>query len=85
MNEATATVQEILLGALSGKSAHVVAATALDGLDWQAAGCRPKDAPHSVFELVNHLVYWQDFALGWLGGDKPLTPPSTTPAAGPGR
>ena len=29
---------------------------------------------HSVFEIVNHLDYWQAFAVAWIDGNKPMTP-----------
>ena len=60
--------------ALSGRGAHSLTAEVFDGLDWELAGSRPEGAPYSVFELLNHLVYWQEFALGWLDGEKRETP-----------
>lgn len=67
-------LREAVLRALTGEGAHVQSASALAGLDWRFAGTRPDGAPHSAFEIVNHLVYWQDHALAWLAGDKPATP-----------
>ncbi len=67
-------VREALLRALSGEGAHVGAGKALDGFDPERAGARPEGAPHSAFQIVNHLVFWQDHALAWLAGDKPPTP-----------
>ncbi len=60
--------------ALTGRGAHASTEEVFDGLDRKAAGERPDGAPHSVFQLLNHLVYWQDFALRWLDGEKPATP-----------
>lgn len=72
--EAPAELREALVRALTGEGAHVDARKALDGLDRQSAGARPDGAPHSVFQIVQHLVYWHDHALGWLAGEKPATP-----------
>ena len=77
MKEETAdldTLRAVVGQALSGRGAHVKTKGALDELDWQLAGARPGDAPHSIFRLVNHIVYWQDFGLAWLAGAKPETP-----------
>lgn len=74
MAEIPAELRDALVRALTGEGAHVQAASALDGLDWQLAGARPDGAAHSVFQIVNHLIYWQDHALAWLAGDKPATP-----------
>jgi uncharacterized damage-inducible protein DinB len=60
--------------ALSGKGAHVAAARVFSGLDARAAGTRPENVPHSLFQLLNHIVYWQDWVVKWLNGEKPRVP-----------
>ena len=60
--------------ALSGKSSHALTADIFDGLDWEQAGARPEGAPYSVFQLLNHLAYWQEFGLRWLDGESPEVP-----------
>jgi uncharacterized damage-inducible protein DinB len=81
MTEPTPTIdtvpqalREALLRALSGEGAHVGAGKVLAGLDHERAGARPEGAPHTAFQIVNHLVFWQDHALAWLAGEKPPTP-----------
>ena len=75
--------------ALRGEGAHVEVGAALDGMDWRLAGQRPAGAPHSVFQIVAHMVYWQDVFIqrltgahaptparaadGWPGGAEPAT------------
>jgi uncharacterized damage-inducible protein DinB len=70
--------QEILRAslkrALTGEGAHVEAKDVFDGLDWKIAGSQPEGAPHSIFQLLNHLVYWQDWVVKWLDGEKPPIP-----------
>jgi uncharacterized damage-inducible protein DinB len=66
--------QRALLQALSGKGAHVQGPRALERLDWKLAGARPEAAPHSVFQIVNHMIFWQDWVIRWLDGDKPAVP-----------
>jgi uncharacterized damage-inducible protein DinB len=60
--------------ALSGKGAHVGTKNIFEGLDWKTAGTRPSGAPHSIFQLLWHLSYWQDWALKWLEGGNPAIP-----------
>lgn len=59
---------------LHGKGAHVDTATVFDGLDWQKAGEKPGDCPHSVWDLLFQMNYWQDFMLAVLKGEKPKSP-----------
>ena len=60
--------------ALSGKNAHVESTKVLAGLDWKLAGARPRGAPYSVFQLVNHMTYWQEWVVKWLDGKGPRPP-----------
>jgi uncharacterized damage-inducible protein DinB len=66
--------QTVLSRALAGKSAHVETATIFDGLDWKVAGARPAGVPHSLFQLLNHMIYWQEWVVRWLDGKKPRPP-----------
>lgn len=59
---------------LSGKGTHIEAANTFAGLDWKSAGARPEGIPHSIFQLLNHMVYWQDWATQWLDGKEPSLP-----------
>lgn len=74
MSESLALVRKTLADALSGRGAHASTAEVFDGVPWQSAGERPEGARHSLFQVVNHLVYWQEFALRWLDGEKPEIP-----------
>ncbi len=74
MSEQPEVLRKTLRQALSGRGAHVLSKEVFDGLEWESAGARPEAAPHTIFQILNHLVYWQDFALRWLGGSKPETP-----------
>jgi uncharacterized damage-inducible protein DinB len=60
--------------ALSGKGSHAATRKVLDGLDWKNAGVRPDGAPHSVFQLANHMIYWQEWVVKWLDGESPKVP-----------
>jgi uncharacterized damage-inducible protein DinB len=82
------TREQAILGAslrraLSGAGAHAGTATVFSGLDWKLAGIRPGRAPHSVWELLNHMVYWQEWVVGWLEGH-PARLPARAKGSWPG-
>ncbi len=60
--------------ALSGKGAHVASLRAFSGVDAQAAGAQPLGLPHSLFQILSHIVFWQDWVVKWLDGEKPRVP-----------
>jgi hypothetical protein len=69
------TIIARMLGhALRGQGAHVEVTSAIDGLDWQLAGVRPPDAPHSVFRVLNHMIFWQEIYLQRLTGASAPSP-----------
>jgi uncharacterized damage-inducible protein DinB len=45
-----------------------------DGLDWEVAGARFRGSPHTLYELLNHMIFWQDGVLEWLKGRSPKMP-----------
>jgi uncharacterized damage-inducible protein DinB len=61
-------------GALLGKGAHVETKTVFAALDWKLAGRRVERAPHSVYQLLNHMLYWQEWVVKWLDGERPPIP-----------
>lgn len=67
-------LEHVVGRALSGEGAHVASAEAFSGLDARAAGERPAGIPHSIFQLLNHIVFWQDWVIKWCDGEKPRIP-----------
>ncbi len=67
-------LEKLARRALSGEGAHVETRTVFAGLDWKAAGVKPDGVSHSVFELLKHMSYWQEWAVAWLGGASPAVP-----------
>lgn len=74
MSDERRAINEALQHALSGQGSHVATVTVFDGLDWKAAGARPRNAPHSVYQLLWHMAYWQEWGLKWLDGKRPTVP-----------
>lgn len=67
-------LEKTVVHALSGEGAHVGSRVVFEALDWKLAGARPAGAPHSLFQLLNHLVYWQNWVVAWLDGKAPPGP-----------
>ena len=61
-------LSHIVRRALSGEGAHAGTQNVFDGLDWRVAAMRPPGVPHSIFQLLGHTAYWQNWALQWLDG-----------------
>lgn len=58
----------ILIGAISGKNAHLSIKKALDGLKLDISGKKVINTPYTIWQLLNHLNYWQVKFLQKLEG-----------------
>jgi uncharacterized damage-inducible protein DinB len=67
-------LKKMILNALSGKGAHVSVKDAVAGLDWKLSGMEPEGVSHSIFQLLNHMIYWNQWVVNWLAGQKPPVP-----------
>jgi uncharacterized damage-inducible protein DinB len=71
-------VQEVLekttQTALSGELIYVEPLKAIQGLEWKTAGALPDGVEHSIFQLVAHMTYWQNWGIEWLKGKNPQVP-----------
>lgn len=65
-------LQEILSDALSGKQVHVTIERALEGLTWRQSGSLVAQSPHTIWQLLQHLNYWQDRFISRIEGLKVL-------------
>ncbi|ANU11830.1 hypothetical protein A1A1_08179 [Planococcus antarcticus DSM 14505] len=63
-----------LQNGLQGKYAHYQTDMLFNGLSWEVAGEKPEDSHHSVWELLFHMNYWQDFILAELQEVDPGSP-----------
>ena len=66
-----------LQNGLQGKYAHYQTDMLFDGLSWEKAGEKPEGSLHSVWELLFHMNYWQDFILTELHEEKTESPEDT--------
>lgn len=74
MDKELARTRKMVGESLTGKGAHVATETVFEGLNWSEAGSQPKGAGHTVYQLLEHVRFWQDWALQWLDGKNPQVP-----------
>lgn len=60
MNEKQTDISSVLLNSINGKNAHVNPLTALEGLIIDIAGAKGLNTPHTIWQLLKHINYWQD-------------------------
>lgn len=66
----------ILLWLLSGERSHADPARCFDALSAEDAGRASVDAPYTIFQVLNHMRFWQNLYLRRLDGEEVPTPPS---------
>jgi len=67
-------IEKTVGNALLGKGSHAATKDLFAGLDSGVAGARPEGVRHSIFQLLNHMSYWQDWVVKWLDGKNPPVP-----------
>ncbi len=56
-------IEEELRNELHGTGSHVHVLDALEGLDSKTAGETVPGMPHSIHQILRHMIYWLDIAL----------------------
>ena len=74
MSDVEQILRDTLLAGVEGQGAHTDASRMLDGLDWQLAGRRLVDAPYTIQQEANHVVYWNGYATAASRGENPTAP-----------
>ena len=74
MNGDRKILEKIVSHVLSGKGAHAEAESVFEGLDWKLTGIHQDGAEHSIFQLLNHMIYWQEWVMKWLDGEEAAIP-----------
>jgi len=72
--------RELLGRQIYGEDSHVHLLNGLEGLEVEHAGARLPDAPYTIFQLLNHMIFWQEVALERIAG----RPPAPLPRAADG-
>jgi uncharacterized damage-inducible protein DinB len=61
---------------LTGQGAFANVRSILRGIELKQMAVRPDLSPHSIYEELWHLVYWQDLLLTWVRGEARQLPSS---------
>jgi uncharacterized damage-inducible protein DinB len=59
-----------LARALTGDSAAAPAAHILEGLGADVVGRKFEGVPHTIYQELWHLAFWQQISLDWISGKK---------------
>lgn len=76
MSESNHAFGQALVKSLVGERGHIPIARALPDLTLELAGYTIEGIPYSIYQLVKHMGYWQDFMLTHLEGGQPQRPTS---------
>ena len=71
--------KETVLIFLAGKDNHLHPLEVLAHCRWEKTGELVGDAPHSIYRILNHIIYWQNLFLERIAGGEGKSPvkPST--------
>jgi uncharacterized damage-inducible protein DinB len=67
---------EALRTQLMGENSHVGFRATLDGLSPRTAGARVSEGTHTILEVLEHMIYWQEIVLARLRHEAPESPRS---------
>jgi uncharacterized damage-inducible protein DinB len=76
MSESNRAFGKALVKSLVGERGHLPIARALPDITVELAGKRMEGAPYTIYQLLKHMSYWQNFLLTYLDGGKPQLPSS---------
>src|SRR5688572_157228 len=74
MSQISDILRDTLVAGVEGQGAHTDASRLIDGLDWQLAGRKLPDAPYTIQQEANHIVYWNGYAIASSRGENPVAP-----------
>ncbi|MBE7149343.1 DinB family protein [Bacillus mycoides] len=74
MEQSNKAFSQALVKSLRGERGHLPIKNALSDIDVALAGKRREELPYSIYQLVKHMTYWQDFLLLSAQGKKPALP-----------
>lgn len=74
MSDANHSFGQALVKSLVGERGHIRIARALPDIDVTLAARTHDAMPYTIYQLVKHMHYWQQFMLEHLEGRKPQLP-----------
>lgn len=76
MSDSNLAFGQALVKSLVGERGHIPIARALPDITLELAGQQIDVLPYTIYQLVQHMNYWQDFMLAHLEGGNPQRPGS---------
>ncbi|MCA1057593.1 hypothetical protein LCL96_01515 [Rossellomorea aquimaris] len=67
-------ISSALVQSLIGERGHLPIHNALPDIGWELAGKEIEGQPHTIYQLLSHMNYWQDFLLKVAQGEVPKLP-----------
>ena len=74
MPDVNQSFAQTLVKSLVGERGHIPIAKALPDIDLELAGRTHEAMPYTIYQLVKHMHYWQQFMLDHVEGRKPQMP-----------
>lgn len=65
------SVRDSLTNGLNGANSHIAPLKAISGIDPSLARKKLEHYPHNIWELLHHIVVWQDVLIENLKGNNP--------------
>lgn len=72
--------KETVLSYLTGEHTHLHPNNVLQGCSWEIVGQRMAQCPHSIYRILNHIIFWQEIYLARINGQDVKSPDK--PSAG---
>ena len=66
--------RELLRRQIYGEDSHVHLLNGLEGVDLATAGAAVPGSPHTIYQILRHMIFWQEVALDRIEGAPPARP-----------
>lgn len=74
MSQSNLAFSQAIVKSLVGERGHIPIARALPDITVELAGKTVEGVPYTIYQLMKHMSYWQDFMLTHIEGGKPQAP-----------
>lgn len=78
MTQTNTAFRDALVKSLRGERGHLPTINAITDLTVDLASHTREEIPYSIYQLVKHMSYWQDFLLAFAKGETPERPKSAS-------
>ena len=78
MTQTNTAFRDALIKSLRGERGHLPTINAITDINMELASHKQEELPYSIYQLVKHMSYWQDFLLALAKGENPEKPKSVS-------